>query len=415
MPQRSPRVRAALCMAYFYLTMTCYYILKPVRESFFLGELGYTKLPYAHLAVMAVAFVAVQAYIGLVRTVSRRRLVLATNLVFIAFILGFWLVLGPGAAGPETRRGLAMAYYCWVACFSVFAVTLFWSFTHSIFTADEGPIYYGTIGAGGTLGAFSGGAITKALAERLGTIDLMLVSGVLLAPCIAIGYLLAPESAEPAAGAKKGRGGAWPLFRESPYLRGVALMILLAVFAAGFDDYRIKGVMQGAFPSRDARTAFLGEFFAYTNVLGLFIGLVLTAPLQTRWGPLPGLLAYPLSIIIGGVALSVSPTLPVVFWVSVVQHAIAYTIFQTSRELLFLPTTKEEKFIAKGFITTFVFRFGTGLAAIVLLKVFAETPGWKISYYTVPTGLAMLGLAGWLSRRYDALVGGTAGGGSKSG
>ena len=48
--------------AYLFLVMTSYYILKPVRESFFLGEQGYKNLPLAHLLVLAATFFTVILY-----------------------------------------------------------------------------------------------------------------------------------------------------------------------------------------------------------------------------------------------------------------------------------------------------------------------------------------------------------------
>lgn len=418
--------KALLAWGYFLTVMASYYVLKPVRESLFLHAHGFKGLPLVHMLVMGVTLVASLAYGELARRVDRKELVRRVNLTFLALALGFWLVLGPGGAGPELRRVLAWLFYCWVSVFSVFSTTLMWSLTHALFTPREGTKWYGMIGTGGTIGALTGGYLTRALAERLGTVNLLLLAGAMLLPLVGIGTMLAsPEAvadrrskereaevprpvgkkgAEAGAEEVSGEPGRLPsltsLMSRSPYLMGIATLIFLAVLAAVFDDYRFKQVLAQDLPDIDKRTAFLGSVYFTTNAVGLFTGLVLTAPLQRRFGPLPGLLIYPALILWGGVTLLGDPNLDVLFWVIALQSAMAYSIFQTSRELLFLPTSRGAKFVAKGFITTFVFRAGTGIGALGIYLAWPADGLRTASYATIPLALTIMGVAVLLSREY---------------
>jgi AAA family ATP:ADP antiporter len=348
------------------------------------------------------------------------------NTGFLVLALGFWVVLGPCDAGPETRQVLAWLFYCWVSVFSVFSTTLMWSLTHALFTPREGTRWYGMIGTGGTIGALTGGYLTRGLAERVGTVNLLLIAAGLLVPLLVIGTRLAsPEVVgrdEPPAGAgsteeapAKGKADTGAeevsaeerrlpslasLMSRSPYLMGIASLIFVAVLAAVFDDYRFKQVLAMDLPDIDKRTAFLGSVYFTMNAVGLFTGLVLTAPLQRRFGPLPGLLVYPALILWGGVTLLGDPSLDVLYWVIALQSAMAYSIFQTSRELLFLPTSQGAKFVAKGFITTFVFRAGTGIGALAIYLAWPEDGLRTASYVTIPLALTIMGIGVLLSREY---------------
>ena len=411
--------KALLAWGYFLTVMASYYVLKPVRESLFLHAHGFEGLPLVHMLVMGVTLVASLAYGELARRVDRRELVRRINLGFLAIAVAFWLVLGPGGAGEEVRQVLAWVFYCWVSVFSVFSTTLMWSLTHALFTPEEGTRWYGMIGTGGTIGALTGGYLTRGLAEDVGTVNLLMIAGCLLVPLVVTGTRLAsPEFvADPTTSSSGGAAAAKPteeppeeagrlpslgdLMRRSPYLCGIALLIFLAVLAAVFDDYRFKQVLTQDLPDLDKRTAFLGSVYFTTNAVGLFTGLFLTAPLQRRFGPLPGLLVYPALILCGGVALLTDASLDVLFWVIALQSAMAYSIFQTSRELLFLPTSRGAKFVAKGFITTFVFRAGTGIGALGIYLAWPEDGLRTASYLTIPLALVLMGVATWLSREYS--------------
>lgn len=417
--------KALLAWGYFLTVMASYYVLKPVRESLFLHSHGFEGLPLVHMLVMGVTLVASLAYGELARDADRKELVRRVNFGFLGTATAFWLVLGPGEADEGTRQVVALLFYCWVSVFSVFSTTLMWSLTHALFTPREGTRWYGMIGTGGTIGALAGGYLTRGLAQEVGTVNLLLIAAGLLVPLVGMGTLLAspeavgeprrvmadpplaaPEKGDADAGAEERPGGEGrlpslaTLMLRSPYLMGIATLIFLAVLAAVFDDYRFKQVLTQDLPNLDERTAFLGSVYFATNAIGLFTGLVLTAPLQRRFGPLPGLLVYPALILWGGFTLLGNHDLDTLFWVIALQSAMAYSIFQTSRELLFLPTSRGAKFVAKGFITTFVFRAGTGFGALGIFLAWPEDGVRTVSYLTIPLALVLMVVATLLSREY---------------
>lgn len=416
--------RVALGFAYFFLTMTGYYILKPVRESFFLGEKGFGNLPKAHLLVMTTTFFTVLVYTRLTRKLGVARLVIVANFFFLVCIAAFWATLYRFDS-PEIRSSFAWVYYCWVSLFAVFAVTMFWSVVHTIFTSQDGSKCYGIIGAGGTLGALAGGWLTNRLATVVGTENLLLLAMAALSPCLVLGYLLVKQSAAVTARSTGsadsnmevtpsnqsesiGQRSTFDIFRSSSFLCVLGLIVMLTIVISVFDEYRYGKIIQDNFVGdNDGRTAFFGKIFLWTNCIGLFFSVVLTGWVQSRFGPRPGITMYAVVVLIASIAFLGGSSLELVFYSAVAVQSVAYSIYQWSRELLYTATTAEEKLIAKGFIDTFLFRAGAGTAALSLLAIgkwdLLSNPARQISFIVLPLILTLAALGWWISAEFKRL------------
>src|SRR4029079_15643381 len=99
---------------------------------------------------------------------------------FALNLAAFWLLL---ALDVETIA-VARVFFVWVSVFSLFAVAVFWSFMADLFDSEQGKRLFGFIGAGGTIGALLGPAITIVLAEPLGPRTLVLVALVPADPAV---------------------------------------------------------------------------------------------------------------------------------------------------------------------------------------------------------------------------------------
>jgi AAA family ATP:ADP antiporter len=377
------RTRTFLCALYFFLVMASYYILKPVREAFFLKDVRLDELPLAHIVVSAATLVAAWVYARLVGRFTGRALVPWVNVAFVACVVAFWGVLRSGLVRREHAATFAWIYYVWVAVSAVFVVTLFWSFVHDMFRTEQGSRLYGFVGSGGVLGAIAGSALTGRLAERTGSGNLLVLAAALDAPVVVVAHVLgrsAEARSETSGSGSRAGGGdatglagrtarpppasAWGVFRESQYVRVIALMVVLFQAIPVLVDYQAKMVVLRELAERDRIAAFYGDVFLGANAIGFLINVLLVGWLQTRWGPLPGLLTFPLVAGAGAGAFVAWPGMEVATVLIVLGQAVQYSIFQTSKELLYLPTGQDVKFVAKGVIDTFFFRLGNAAAAV---------------------------------------------------
>jgi ATP/ADP translocase len=100
----------------------------------------------------------------------------------------------------------------------------------------------------------------------------------------------------------------------------------------------------------------------------------------------------------------VAPGTQTLFWSWLVEYAIQYSIYQSSKELLFTPTTPEVKFQAKMLIDTFLFRLGVAVGAIWVLVFLQHSEMSLISLNIVLLSLPTLGVAVALHRCFTALT-----------
>ena len=139
----------------FYLIITTYYVVKPVRSALVVSELGAKSLPYIWVATAVTIALFIAFYSRLIDRYSRRAVVTVTTTLFIVSLLCIRYLLSlqvPWLTG---------VFYVWGDVFSVVMVEQFWSFTNDIFNTKEAKKLYGLIGSGGILGGISGSLIAS--------------------------------------------------------------------------------------------------------------------------------------------------------------------------------------------------------------------------------------------------------------
>jgi AAA family ATP:ADP antiporter len=268
----------------------------------------------------------------------------------------------------------ARAFFIWVSVFNLFVVSVFWSFLTDIFTNSQAQRLFGFIAAGGTAGALLGPAMTSMLVKPLGPENLLLLSAASLAwSLVCIRRLTSWRRVQTDNAADSEKDSEHPLggsllagirlvFR-SPYLLGIALLMLLFTTLATFLYFQQAQIIRDSFADPAERTAVFAAIDFAVNLLTVLIQIFLTGRL-VRWLGLPWTLALvPLLLCLGFMALAVSPVLVVLVVVQVIRRAGNYAIMRPSREMLYVVLGKEEKYKAKNFIDTTVYRGGDAVSA----------------------------------------------------
>lgn len=386
--RRGERAFAALMFLQFFLVITSFWILKPLKKGQFIqfyetsgfGLLGWQMSgPEAELlakvANMFVAFVAVTVFTLLARRLRRERLVL----VFAAF---FALGHAAYALAPADPGGSVIwSFYLYGDLFSTLMVASFFAFLNDSVTKDEAGRLYGPVGLGGVLGGVIGTSLLRVFIDDVSKSGwLWICLGLVVA--IAVAALLAgrlvPAAAvrqpEPAAEPKASRGNAAlegaALVLRSRYLLSIVAIVGLYEITSTVMDFQftstIDHYLEGAAIGRRFATV-----FAITNGLSLLVQLLLTSFVMTRFGVGVALLVLPLAALSGSVAFLALPILFVGSALNTLDNAFSYSINQSAKEALYVPTTRDEKYKAKAFIDMFVQRFAKALAVGVSLAISA--------------------------------------------
>jgi len=398
--------------AYFFSLLCGYYILRPMRDAMGIAG-GVEQLQWLFTGTFVAMLAAVPLFGWVTSRFPRRRFLPYVYGFFIANLLVFYLLLG--AEGSHVHA--ARAFFIWTSVYSLFVVSVFWSFMADLYTNAQAKRLFGFVAAGGTAGALVGPLLAAALARPLGTASLLLVSaGFLGVAVLCIHRLVAwdagrrpatspgqrPDEARPLGGSIV---AAIPLVLRSPYLLGIALFMVLFTTASTVLYFQQAHIVRDAFTSAEERTAVFAAVDFAVNALTIAIQTFFTGRLVGALGIARTLALVPALLGAGFVALGFAPVLAVIVAVQVLRRAGEYAITRPAREMLYVVLGREEKYKAKSFIDTAVYRGGDAVSAWAYAGLRAMGLGLgTIAFVAVPVAGFWAWLAYRLGRRQDALA-----------
>jgi AAA family ATP:ADP antiporter len=391
---------ALTAFVYFFLLMTSYFILRPLRDT--MGTIyGVAHLQELFTGTFLLSLLVAPIFAGLA---SRIRLASFLPWVygFIAITLIVFFCLFRAVADD---RWIAAAFYVWVSTFNLLTISVFWSLMADIFSSDQAKRLFGFIAAGGTVGTICAPAFTILFVRALGTNNLLLVSAAGFAITGFLVRLMETEKRRLVAADEDAQktsldhrlGGnpfdGFMLLFKSRYLLMIALFLLLMTWISTVIYFQLGDLISKNFVSRVARTEAYASIDLATNSIAVLIQLFGTGRFIRRFGVTTGLLLNPVIMVVAFVAVIFSPVLIVLASIQVVRRFSEYAIAKPTRDMLFTAVDQQAKYKAKNVIDTVVYRFGD------------LTSSW-LSAAVLPfgvTGLAVFGVviaAAWFPVAY---------------
>ena len=383
--------RALLMLVNVFLILVSYYILKTVREPLILA----TDVPevlqglgihdtaevktYASAGQALLLMAFVPAYGWFASKVDRSKLVLGVTLFFVANIVAFAL----GVRANVDHIGVYL--YIWVGIFSLSIIAQFWSYANDTYSKEAGSRLFPIIAIGSTIGSPIGAWVAARMFEArlppeamlyLAAVLLLVTAGLFL-PIDRSGSLRQQALANDAPlGGKSG----FALVFASPYIRLIALLLVLLNVVNTTGEFilsHIVTVRAQALTAADAAFdkgayigAFYGDYFFWVNVAALVLQAFVASRLVKRFGLAGVLFALPLIALGSYGIIALGASLAVVRWAKTAENSADYSVMNTAKQLMWLPTSREEKYKAKQAVDAFFYRIGDLAAAAV---VFAGT------------------------------------------
>jgi ATP:ADP antiporter, AAA family len=382
---------ALLMLSSLFALLVGYYVLKTVREPLILATGGAEMKSYAS-AGQAIALMAfIPLYGWLASRVDRAALIGWVLFFFIANVEIF--NLGLRLHVPY----LGFVFYVWVGIFSLATIAQFWSFANDIYTRGDGERLFPLIALGATAGSPVGSKIAGLLFDaRVEPANILHLTVILLLVHLGL-YRLVMRRVERGRGGVADRGlpgpGGFSLVLRSRYLLLIgALLILLNVVNTTGEYIVGRSVLAAADaaarvnPAVD-RSAFIGSFygdyFLWVNVAAVVLQAFLVSRIVGFFGLAGVILALPLVSLGAYGLIGAGVGFGVLRWAKTAENATDYSVMNTGRQMLWLPTSREEKYKAKQALDTFFVRAGDVFSAAL---VFAGTE-WL--------GLGVRGFARW--------------------
>jgi AAA family ATP:ADP antiporter len=388
-------ITALLLAANLFTLLASYYVLKTVREALILSEAGAAVKSYSAAGQALLLLAVVPLYGFLASRVKRSRLIAWVTLFFIGNLLVFYAL---GTAGLR----VGVAFFLWVGIFNVLVIAQFWSFANDVTDSGAGSKLFPIIGVGSSLGAWGGAHAAAQLFQVLTPYTLMLVAAGGLLVTLALARTVEKRSEHKPSAPISGKGG-FRLVLTNRYLLLIAAMVLIfnmvnslgefmlgRVVVAQFQDAVASGAVEPS-QMKAAIGSFYGNFFGWVNLLGLLIQMFVVSRLFKYIGVRGALFVLPV-IALGSYGLMAAmPVLGMVKLAKILENSTDYSIQNTARHALFLPTSREAKYKAKAAIDTFFWRVGDlAQAGVVLLGTHMA---WSLQQYAW-MNLALVGV--WL-------------------
>jgi len=401
--------------AYFFLLLASYYVIRPLRDEF--GVRGSeSALSWLFVGTLLGTAALNPLFSELVTRLTRKVFVPVVYRVLLGTLVLFWALL---SFAPEGwRLPVAQAFFIWASVFNLFAVSVFWGFLADLFRPEQGKRLFGFIAVGGTLGAVAGAALTAALAAPVGPTNLILLAAVLLEGAVfcvrglvrhfhvddstrAVAPGAEPEGVPPGSGALSGLA----TVSRSTYLLAISLFLLFFTVSSTFLYFEQARIVKATFTDSAARTAWFARIDLWVNLLSAFTQLFLAGRVVRLLGVGGTLVALPVLTLAGFAALAVSPTAGILALVMVTRRAGNFALFRPAREVLFTVLPREEKYAAKSFVDTFVYRFGDVVGAFADKGLRAlGAVGATLAGLFLPIAVGWALLSAWLGRRQSRLA-----------
>ncbi|HUF19534.1 MAG TPA: MFS transporter [Burkholderiales bacterium] len=356
---------------FFFCVLTALMVIRPAREA--LGmQRGIEALRWLFMGTVLITLL-VNPIVGWLVSRFRRLVFLAATYLFFAFglvVFYLLLVLTPEAIGQRTGQ----VFYVWFSVFNLFATMLFWALMADRFTLEQSKRLFGAIAVGGTLGAIFGPWLASQLARPFGTPILLLVAaGFLVLALGAAGWVTRLRSdrtdgglsAEQAGESVIG-GSAWEGLQSvvrSPYLIGICGYVLILAVIVTFLYFTRLQMVAALGTDVDMRTTMFARIDLITQVTTLVLQAIVTGHLMKRLGVSVTLALLPITAMLGFLGLAIVGSLVALIAFEATFRAVQRGIMRPSRETLYTVVPRTDRYKAKAFIDTFIYRTGDVVGA----------------------------------------------------
>jgi len=416
---RKEALTVALLALNCFILLLCYYVLKVVREPLILLGGGAELKSFASAGQTILLIGVVPAFGWLASRVSRIRLMTTMQVIFIGCLVAFYVL-------AQAKAPIGLAFYIWLGIFNALVVSNFWSFANDLFSETEGKRLFALIGIGASVGAIVGAYLPHLLFKVIGFDGLMMLAVVGLGLSIVLYQIVdrresARKQAKPkekdAAQDKKDKRGGFSLVMRDKYLRTLALMLLVATVINTTGEYVISKIAEdraqehsriavqhqaSSAPAetqptadngksaeaekpkadkpkdvgKEAENQYLSDFFSsyyfWVNIVGALLQIFLVARILVSLGLRKALFIMPVIVLFGWIGVFTFIGLTMVRIEKTAENSLDYSLHNTLRAALFLPTSPEAKYKAKAAIDTFFFRMGDVIAGLGIVGLFVE-------------------------------------------
>ncbi len=399
----------AWSFVYFFSLLSAYYMLRSVREAMAIVG-GTQNIPWLFTGTFVVMMLATPLFGWVASRFPRKQFLPWVYYFFICNILIFFVAFTYAQKNYLEIVWIARAFFVWLSVFNLFVVSVFWSFMADIYSKEQGRRLFGVISAGGSTGALLGPLLTSVLVVPLGFKNLLPLSAFLLMFSVyCVAQLRRWSEQQPAEDRKASLHSSRPIGGSA--LAGVRQVLtspFLAAIATGGAFASLMGtvlyiymaqLVSEAFATTNQQTQVFALLDALTNALALIGQLIIVKQVVQRFGVGVSLAVLPIVSILGFALLAANPVFIVIAVLQVARRSLTFGLAKPTSDMLYTVVSPEEKYKAKNFIETALYR-GGDLVGAWAVRMMAGLGLSGISLVCIPIAAIWTVLAFWLGKDY---------------
>jgi ATP:ADP antiporter, AAA family len=265
-------------------------------------------------------------------------------------------------------------------------IAQFWAFANDIYTQKKGERLFGVIGIGSSLGAILGALVAGWLFDPIGPYAMMVCAAVLLGVAMIISNWIhhrekgqadkahAEDKSADASG-PLGPAGGFQLIFKHRYLLLIAFLVLISNLVNTTGEFILGKTVEVTAQSMsaegsEAQQKYIGEFYSnfyfWVNLVSAILQMFVVSRIMQHLGVGPALFFLPVLALGGYLLMAVAPILRYIQIAKIAENSTDYSIQNTARHALFLPTSREAKYKAKAAIDSFFWRVGDTLTGVLV-------------------------------------------------
>ncbi len=358
-----------LILVSFFLVLAIYPMLRPTTASLYMSSYGGKSTPAVWLYSVVVLSITIFIYNHLYKRFDVRYLFGVTTILSIAiFTVG--TLLFPYA------KWLAFVLFIWKEVYIVLQIHLILSFFNEVIDVSLAKLFYGLVGAIGSIGGILGGLLVHSLTYSISTEQIILFSAIPLLLSAVVFSLIAVDGASSRIKQNSREVKSSPLqaIREvKHYVLFLVILLALTQVVISLANFKLNIILDQLVPNKDEKTRFLSMLYSWVNVVSLLIQIFVLPYLLTlvsiRKIHLFIPMLYGVAILLGFYLIS---SLIAVASVFIVLKGSDYSLFNAAKELLYFPLKREQKTGAKYIVDMVAYRGAKGVISFILIFIQSE-------------------------------------------
>jgi len=428
-----------------------YSMLRSIKDGFVLDHIGPEAISFLKTyVVLPSAILAMLLYIKLCNVLTQQNVFYSVTTFFTIYLAFFGFVLYPNPGfmhpSPETIEALANTYpnFKWffrmagnwgVASFyamaelwgSMMLSLLFWQFANQITKTDEAKRFYsmfGMLGNGGLLA--TGGVMTYFLSEAAAdsvTLPFTPLFIIVIINAIAVmaiyrwinqNVLTDPKLYDPEASGKPKKkkvklslGESFKLILSSKYLGMIAILVLSYGISVNLIEGVWKAKIKELYPTKEQVTLYMGQFQSWQGI-GAILFMIVGSNILRNVSWRTAAIFTPLMILVTGAlffafilfaeelgpyiaALTVMTPLSLAVLIGMIQNVLSkatkYSLFDSTKEMAYIPLDDELKSKGKAAVDVVGGRFGKSGGGFIQSTFFILFPSLSFADATPYFGI----------------------------